>query len=79
MPLNADEMKTQAYVAGISCPHCIDKTSAIQRARFAERARQIELAKQRGTTHIGVSPKISKSQKMTPKKVNRKIYKSEKS
>jgi UPF0176 protein len=61
-------METQAYVEGISCPHCIDKTSASQRARFAERARQIELAKQRGTTHIGVSPKKSKSQKNGVKK-----------
>ena len=76
MPLNADEMKTQAYVAGISCPHCIDKTSASQRARFAERARQIELAKQRGTTHIGVSPKKSKSQKIASKKPNQEMDKS---
>jgi len=72
-------MKTRAYVAGISCPHCIDKTSASQRERFAERARQIELAKQRGTTHIGVSPKASVTSKLAPKKPNREMAKSEKS
>ena len=53
MPLSAEEITTDAYVAGISCPHCIDKTSPRQRARFAERARQIELAKERGTEHLG--------------------------
>jgi UPF0176 protein len=49
-------MASQAYVAGISCPHCIDKTTPTQRARFSERARQIELAKQRGDAHIGAKP-----------------------
>lgn len=57
MPLNAREMQEDSYVSGISCPHCIDKTTPQQRARFAERARQIALARQRGTQHIGSLPK----------------------
>ena len=56
MPLSEEEMSSNAYMAGVSCPHCIDKTTPAQRARFSERARQIELAKQRGDAHIGAKP-----------------------
>ena len=63
MPLNAEEMAADAYVVGISCPHCIDQTSPRQRARFAERARQIELAKTRGTEHLGPARPHKKEEK----------------
>lgn len=56
MPLSKQEMASATYVAGISCPHCIDKTTPAQRARFSERAKQIALAKQRGDAHIGAKP-----------------------
>ena len=56
MPLSKEEMAYATYVAGISCPHCIDKTTPAQRARFSERAKQIALAKQRGDAHIGAKP-----------------------
>ena len=37
----------------VSCHHCYDKTSPEQRARYAERERQMELAKKRGEAHVG--------------------------
>ena len=52
MPLSADEMASEHYVKGLSCPHCHDKTTDEQKAAFAERQRQVELAKQRGDKHI---------------------------
>ena len=52
MPLSADEMQSDNYVKGLSCPHCHDKTTDEQKAAFAERQRQVELAKQRGEKHI---------------------------
>ncbi|WP_445767515.1 oxygen-dependent tRNA uridine(34) hydroxylase TrhO [Rheinheimera sp.] len=52
MPLSADEMLSEHYVKGLSCPHCYDKTTEEQKASFAERQRQVELAKQRGEKHI---------------------------
>ena len=52
MPLSADEMLSEHYVKGLSCPHCYDKTTEEQKAAFAERQRQVELAKQRGEKHI---------------------------
>ena len=52
MPLSAEELASELYVKGLSCPHCYDKTTEQQKASFAERQRQVELAKQRGEKHI---------------------------
>jgi len=53
MPITQDDMRSEHYVEGISCPHCYDTVDDERRARFAERQKQIELAKSRGETHIG--------------------------
>lgn len=52
-PLSTEELDSPAYQKGVSCPHCIDKHSDASRERFAERQRQVELAKMRGENHIG--------------------------
>ncbi|MBT5799204.1 MAG: rhodanese-related sulfurtransferase [Alphaproteobacteria bacterium] len=56
-PLSDADLKSNAYHAGISCPHCITKTNSDQRKRFAERQKQIKLANKRGQKHIGASIK----------------------
>ena len=56
-PLTAQEMESEHYVKGVSCHRCHDKVTDEQRARFAERERQIQLAEQRGENHIGGSVK----------------------
>lgn len=53
MPILEEDKQKQEYTKGVSCHHCYDKTSPEQRARYAERERQMELAKQRGETHVG--------------------------
>ncbi len=52
MPITEQEKQSEHYVKGVSCPHCYDKTTDEQKARYAERERQIQLAKQRGEEHI---------------------------
>ena len=52
-PLSAADTAHPHYVPGESCPHCHATTSAEQRARFAERQKQIQLARERGEQHIG--------------------------
>jgi len=52
-PLTEDEMKSEHYVKGVSCHRCHENVTDEQRARFAERERQIQLAEQRGENHIG--------------------------
>lgn len=52
-PITAEEMQSEHYEEGVSCPRCIDKVTDVQRQRFAEREKQVLLAKQRGEEHIG--------------------------
>ncbi|MEW6992319.1 rhodanese-related sulfurtransferase [Colwelliaceae bacterium 6441] len=52
-PITEEEKQSEHYVKGVSCPKCIDKYDEEQRSRFAERERQINLAKARGEKHIG--------------------------
>lgn len=53
MPITEQDKESEYYQKGISCHHCCDKHTPDQVKRYAERERQIELAKQRGETHIG--------------------------
>lgn len=53
LPITEEEKLDAKYQRGVSCPHCFDKISDEQKARFAERERQVELAKARGEPHIG--------------------------
>lgn len=52
-PLSPEDLRSDKYVAGVSCHHCFDTTSEADRARFAERQKQSELAAKRGKRHIG--------------------------
>ena len=53
-PLTAADRTSPQYREGISCHHCIDERSDDDRARYAERHRQVELAEARGEgKHIG--------------------------
>ncbi len=52
MPLSAADLVSEHYVKGLSCPHCHDKTTDEQKAAFAERQKQVQLAKARGEKHI---------------------------
>ena len=58
-PLSPEEMQSEQYVAGISCPYCYDKISAEKRARLMERQKQVALAKKRCETHIGEKQKAN--------------------
>ena len=49
---DADKTHT-GYVPGVSCPYCLDEMTDEQRARFAERQKQIDLARKRGREHMG--------------------------
>ncbi|MEE1877249.1 rhodanese-related sulfurtransferase [Altererythrobacter litoralis] len=52
-PVSEADQQSPHYVEGVSCPHCIDERDEEQRARYAERQRQEELARQRGLSHVG--------------------------
>jgi UPF0176 protein len=52
-PLTVDDRVSKFYREGISCAYCHDSRSDIDRERYAERHRQVELASRRGRKHIG--------------------------
>lgn len=52
MPITAEEMQSEQYEKGVSCPHCFAKTTPSQKERYAEREKQMQLAKARGEKHI---------------------------
>ncbi|MFU8783710.1 rhodanese-related sulfurtransferase [Aliidiomarina sp.] len=52
MPITAEEMQSEQYEKGVSCPHCFAKTTPSQKERYAEREKQVQLAKARGEKHI---------------------------
>jgi UPF0176 protein len=52
-PLGEEELASPDYREGISCPRCINELDEDREASLAERQRQIELARERGDSHIG--------------------------
>ncbi len=55
-PITEDDKKSDKYLLGVACSRCYDKQTPDQMARFKERQKQIELAKQRHEKHIGLTP-----------------------
>lgn len=53
LPISEEDKKSPKYQHGISCPNCYDKLTEKQKQRFAEREKQMQLAKQRHESHIG--------------------------
>ena len=52
-PITENDKQSQHYIAGVSCPRCYNLLSEEQKSRFQEREKQVQLAKQRGESHIG--------------------------
>ena len=52
-PLSQQDMQSEYYRPGISCPHCHNKQSDENRRKAEARQLQVELAKKRNQQHIG--------------------------
>ena len=52
-PITPEDMTSEHYQKGVSCPRCIDLHTHDQTARFRERQKQVDLAQARGERHIG--------------------------
>ncbi|MFV2005185.1 MAG: rhodanese-related sulfurtransferase [Gammaproteobacteria bacterium] len=71
LPITEDDKADDKYIKGVSCPSCYDKKSEQQRQRFAERERQVQLAKSRGEQHLGSDVKAISLQRKHMKDVQR--------
>ncbi|MEM6774570.1 MAG: rhodanese-related sulfurtransferase [Pseudomonadota bacterium] len=65
-PISAEDMASASYARGVSCPHCIDRQTDEQRDRFAERQRQMDLARERGSVHLGQDGATAPNSKVEP-------------
>ncbi len=52
-PLSLEERQSNAYEEGVCCPYCVTVLSPQQKASARERHKQMMLAEQRGTSHLG--------------------------
>lgn len=51
-PILPEDRDRPEYERGVSCHHCLGETDEADKSRFRERQRQIDLAKNRGETHM---------------------------
>ncbi len=52
-PITQADMASERYEKGVSCPQCYDEVPEERKERFRERQKQVRLAEERGTRHIG--------------------------
>jgi UPF0176 protein len=56
MPLKPEDTLLKSYIHGVSCKYCHNIKSDESKKRYADRQKQIDLAKKRGEKHIGSKP-----------------------
>jgi UPF0176 protein len=60
MPIRDKDKLEEEYVTGVSCPNCFNTKTPDQKKRYADRQKQIDLAKLRNEKHIGAVLQSSK-------------------
>ena len=53
MPISDEDKVSEQYEEHVSCPACYGQVTAEKRSGLLERAKQMELARQRGEKHLG--------------------------
>ena len=53
-PLSDEDLQSEKYEDGISCPRCFDFLNEAKKKRLQERHKQLQLAKKRNVPHIGL-------------------------
>ena len=60
MPITESDKNSKHYERGISCQNCFNKKTPYQKKRYAERQKQVDLAKIRNERHIGKNSVLNK-------------------
>ena len=66
-PLSSEDLASPDYREGVSCPKCINELDPVRKAGLEERRRQVQLARERGDTHIGPKETGAASEGVQPK------------
>lgn len=53
LPITEEDKQSEQFESGVSCPKCFGTHTEEQMERFREREKQVQLAKERGETHVG--------------------------
>ncbi len=70
-PITEEDKASALYEPGISCPNCAGKVTEEKKRNFAERQKQIKLAKARGEKHIGAKPGSTSARSDNDQKTDR--------
>ena len=60
MPIREEDKLEPEYERGVSCPNCFNEKTPDQKKRYADRQKQVDLAKLRNEKHIGAIFQSSK-------------------
>ncbi|WP_026374758.1 rhodanese-related sulfurtransferase [Aestuariibacter salexigens] len=75
LPITEEDKQSDKYESGVSCPHCFGTHSEEQIARFREREKQVNLARQRNEEHVGSearkATKLRRQQKAAERRARR--------
>lgn len=74
MPITEQEKTLDTYTEGLSCHHCYGKVSEEKKQRFAQRQKQVQLAKARGEEHIGSAAQLDTERRRAEKKARKKNH-----
>ncbi len=67
LPITEEDKQSDKYEPGVSCPHCFRTHTDDQIARFREREKQVQLAKERQQEHVGTEARLTMEQKRQEK------------
>lgn len=71
LPITEEDKASDKYETGVSCPYCYDSLTPDQKAAFAERQKQLQIAKARGEAHIGAEAAAALAKKREEKRIRR--------
>ena len=71
MPITEKEKESKYYQPGLACHHCYDMVADERKQRFAERQKQVELARERGEGHIGNAAMAATERRRAAKKLRK--------
>ena len=57
MPVSPEGRTSPRYIEGVCCDRCWDSRDQVQREGYAERQKQMEIARARGVAHVGAAQK----------------------
>ncbi|MCV2885256.1 rhodanese-related sulfurtransferase [Aestuariibacter sp. AA17] len=72
LPITEEDMQSDKFESGVSCPKCFGTHSDDQIARFREREKQVNLARERNEEHVGTEARLATKRRRQEKAAERR-------